>query len=196
VHEAVPGDRSGGRDWFPYAGALGADGRRLILSCVAGPRVSPGGIGQRDASIVHGLVEPMARGFLATTGTGLIQLDRDGQLVRELQPKARKVHLMDFALDEGGSLLYVSSCGERPALHRLHLGRERLEVLPSGGLCGVPLAVHDDRLLLAATTVGKHQGYPRGPWPPEDLRLIDLSDPAAGGRPVASGVPLDALVVH
>jgi hypothetical protein len=213
--------RGWGTDWFVYGGALSADERRLILSyhgrdttgadqflISPGSRVSasgraerrclgrgprwPCGPGRVDIPLVHGAVAAVETEFVgAAAEDGLLRLDRRARVV-ERMPVPPDDHLMDFALDGARSLLYVSSCGRRPAIQRLDLARNRQQTLPSGRVCGQPLAVHRDRfLVLAATRVDKH-GYPAGR---PRLRLIDLEDPDSGARVPRSGAPLDALVV-
>jgi hypothetical protein len=214
--------RGWGQDWFVYGGALSADERRLILSyhgtdttgadqfrISPGSRVSasgraerrclgrgprwPCGPGRVDIPPVHGAVAAVDTGFVGAAGeNGLVRLGRRGRVVGRISA-APDEHLMDFALDGARSLLYVSSCDRRPAIHRLDLARHRQQTLPSGRVCGQPLAVHRDRfLVLAGTTVDKH-GFPAGR---PRLRLIDLEDPDSGARVPRSGAPLDALVVR
>jgi hypothetical protein len=222
LREAERGKWTGwGTDWFAYGGALSADERRLILSYHGGDttgadqfRISPAGRiaasgraerrcrgrgprwpcgpGRADIPLMHGAVAAVETGFVGATGErGLLRLDRRGRVVGRMAV-APDDHLLDFALDEARSLLYVSTCGRRPAIRRLDLARHRRRTLPSGRFCGRPLAVHRDRfLVLSAAPVGRH-GLPRGRL---RLRLIDLEDAGSGTAVRGSEAPLDALVV-
>jgi hypothetical protein len=213
--------RGWGTDWFAYWGALSTDERRLILSyhgrdttgadlfrISPGSRVSasgraerrchgrgprwPCGPGRADIPLMHGAVAAVETGFLGATGEhGLLRLDRRARVVGRT-PVATDDHLMDFALGGARSLVYVSSCGRRPAIQRLDLARNRRQTLPSGRFCGRPLAVHRDRSLVLAATPVDRRGYPAGP---PRLRLIDLEDPHSGAAVRRSEAPLDALVV-
>jgi hypothetical protein len=215
--------RGWGTDWFAYGGALSADERRLVLSYhgrdTSGAdlfRISPGsgvsasgraerrcrgrgprwpcGPGRADIPRVHGSVAATETGFVSTSGEwGMLRLDRRARVVGRM-PVARGDHLMDFALDGARSLLYISSCGGRPAIRRLDLARNRWQSLPSGRFCGWPLAVHRDRfLVLSAKPVDKH-GFP-DPREQPRLRLIDLQAPDSGAPVRRSEAPLGALVV-
>jgi hypothetical protein len=213
--------RGWGTDWFAYWGALSTDERRLILSYhgrdTSGAdlfRISPGsrvsasgraerrcrgrgprwpcGPGRADIPLMHGAVAAVETGFVGATGEhGLLRLDRRARVVGRT-PVATDDHLMDFALGGARSLLYVSSCGRRPAIQRLDLARDRRQALPSGRFCGRPLAVHRDRFLVLAATPVDKRGYPAGQ---QRLRLIDLEDPDSGAPVRRSEAPLDALVV-
>ena len=140
----------------------------------------------------RGAVEPFGAGFLATTGSDVVEVGWDGDIVRRLQVKAHLVHLMNFALDAGRSLLYVSSCGRRPAIHRLDLERGGLRVLPSGGFCGEPLAVYGDRFLVLAAAHVDEAGVAGDI---EGLRLVDLEHPGGGKHLPGSVLSQDALFV-
>jgi hypothetical protein len=143
---------------------------------------------------MHGAVAAVETGFVGTIGErGLLRLDRRARVVERI-PVATDDHLMDFALDQARSLLYVSSCGRRPAIQRLNLARNRQKTLPSGRFCGRPLAVHRDRFLVLSATPVSKQGYPRPRAAPR-LRLIDLEHPNSGTPVRWSEAPLDALVV-
>jgi hypothetical protein len=156
-------------DWHVYGGALSTDERRIALSyhghdttgadlftVSAGSDVSHRSpaenrcVGRRRArrlcgrrrttiELAHGAVAAADNGFVAAAAEqGLIQLDQRGRVIRRMRV-ATKTHLMDFAFDSGRSLLFVSACGKRPAIHRLDLSRNRQETLPSGRFCGNPL---------------------------------------------------------
>jgi hypothetical protein len=222
LREAERGKWTGwGTDWFAYRGALSADERRLILSYHGGDtsgadvfRISPGsrvsasgraerrcrgrgprwpcGPGRADIPFVHGAVAPVETGFVGTAGErGLLRLDRRARVVGGM-PASPQDHLMDFALSGARSLLYVSSCGRRPAIQRVDLARNRQQTLPSGRFCGRPLAVHRDRFLVLAATPVDRRGVPAAQ---PRMRLIDLEDPDSGVPVRRSYVPLDALVV-
>jgi hypothetical protein len=64
--------------------------------------------------------------------------------------------------------------------------------LPSGRVCGRPLAVHRDRFLVMAATPVDKRGYPAAE---PRLRLIDLENPDPGAPVRRSDAPLDALVM-
>jgi hypothetical protein len=202
---AVPGRT--GRDWRMHWAAIAPDERRLVLSYHGGNTTGADWVDpSRDALHrcpsrrrsracafeVHGAVEPFGRGFLATTGDRVIELGRDGRVIRRLRLRPRNIHLMDFALDTARERLYLSSCGRRPVIQRLDLARDRLETLPSGRYCGAPLAVGAGFLVLAGARVDS-AGYTAGG--PAGLRLIDLARPGAGVPVPLAGRPLDAVVV-
>jgi hypothetical protein len=86
----------------------------------------------------------------------------------------------------------VSSCGKRPAIHRLDLTGGGLRALPSGRFCGEPLAVQGNRFLVLAAARGDEAGFA---GPTEGLRLLDLDHPGPGKRVPGSGAPQDALFV-
>jgi hypothetical protein len=193
-------------DWFVYWGALGPDERHLALSYHGGStgadwltlsddtikRCRSRGRAIGCVYEVHGAVESFGAGFIATTGSDVLEVGWDGDIVRRLQVKARLVHLMNFALDAGRSLLYVSSCGRRPAIHRLDLARGGLRVLPSGRFCGEPLAVYGDRFLVLAAAHVDEAGVAGDI---EGLRLVDLEHPGAGTPLPGSALPQDALFI-
>jgi hypothetical protein len=122
---------------------------------------------------------------------GLLRLDRRARVVGGM-PVLPQDHLMDFALSDSRSLLYVSSCGRRPAIQRVDLARNRQQTLPSGRFCGRSLAVHRDRFLVLAATPVDKRGLPAAQ---PRLRLIDLEDPDSGAPVRRSYAPLDAVVV-
>lgn len=183
----------GSKDWFVYWAALSEDERRLVLSYHGSNttgadsfRVSPrAGVSHpglkrgTDSPWTHGAVTAVGGKFISATGTGhLRELDRNGRVTRRLVVEARKTHLMDFAIDRGRRLVYVSSCGRNPAIQRVELAGAGRDTVSSGRFCGTPLAVHADRyLVLDARRVGK-LGYPG--TRPEGLRLLDLTNPAGG----------------
>jgi hypothetical protein len=212
-----------GTDWLAYGGALSADERRLILNYhgrdTTGAdlfRISPGsrvfasgraerrcrgrgprwpcGPGRVDIPPLHGAVAAVETGFVSATGEyGLVRLNQRGRVVGQM-PVGVGDHLMDFALDEASSLLYISSCGRRPAIQRLNLARKRHRSLPSGRFCGWPLAVHRDRFLVLSAKPVDKRGYPRPREQPR-LRIIDLKHPQSGAPVRRSDAPLDALIV-
>lgn len=223
VRESERSSRRGlGKQWYIYGAALSADERRIVLSyhgrdttgadhlrVSAGSHVSHGRRGKRpcvrhrgrlrcasvwtDIEEVHGAVAAIRTGFVGTAGEeGLVQLDRAGRLVRRIRVTP-ETHLMDFASDARRSLVYVSSCGKRPALYRFDLGRNRRDTVAGGRFCGQPLAVHDDRFLVLIASRLNAAGYPAGP--PRRMRLIDLEAPGSAKLVRRVGAPLDALVV-
>jgi hypothetical protein len=185
------------KDWLSYGGALSADERRLVLSYhggdttgadlfrVSGQGISPAGRadrpGRTDIGWAHGAVEAVGGKFLAATGSDrLLELNRDGRVTRRLPVRAVKAHLMDLAVDADRRLVYLSSCGVRPTIERLHLADGRRDTISSGNVCGRPMAGHADRyLVLDATEVGR-LGYSRSS--PDGLRLLDLRKPGSGRR--------------
>jgi hypothetical protein len=194
------------RDWWPYSAAVSGDERRLVVTYHGGTTTGAdwvdlsGDAGRRCAShpprracvfAVHGSVEAFGRGFVATTGKDMIELAADGRMVRRLPVKTRHDHLMDFALDADRSLLYVSRCGMRPVIRRVDLTRDRQSSLPSGRVCGAPLAVGGGMLVLNGGRVGR-SGYPEGKL---RLRLVDLEHPGDGVLVRRQGRPQDAVVV-
>ncbi|HUR87413.1 MAG TPA: hypothetical protein VMY78_18940 [Solirubrobacteraceae bacterium] len=200
----APRGRSG-PDWLPWWGAVSADGRRLVLSYhgsattgadrldLTGDAITRcPGRAQRRACVpaVHGAVEPFGRGFLATTGTDVVELSAGGRVLRRLDIGARDVHLMGFALDR--SVLYVSSCGRRPAIERLDLAGAVRDRLPSGRFCGMPLATGARVLVLAATRVDRSGLAAAGG---RTLRIIDLARPGDGIRVPGSRGVHDAVIV-
>jgi hypothetical protein len=222
LREAKRGKWTGwGTDWFAYRGALSADERRLILSYhgrdTSGAdafRISPGsrvsasgraerrcrgrgprwpcGPGRPTSRSCTALSRRSKRDSWGTTGErGLLRLDRRARVVGGM-PVSLHDHLMDFALSDARSVLYVSTCGRRPAIERVDLARNRQRTLPSGRFCGRPLAVHRDRFLVLAATPVDKRGFPAAP---PRLRLIDLEDPDSGAPVPRSVAPLDALVV-
>jgi hypothetical protein len=100
---------------------------------------------------------------------------------------------MDFALDVPRGLVYVSSCGGRPAIQRLDLADMRVTDVPSGPFCGAPLAVDEDRYLILATSRVDEVGIQ--PEVPTELRVLDLRHPGSGLHVNVSGVPQDAIAV-
>ena len=200
------------KDWYVYWAALSRDERRLIASYHGGDttggdrfRISPGpgvflGAGQQrpgwpHIGWLHGAVEPVGAGFLGATGSDwMLKLDRRGRESGRLRVRAAGTHLMDFAADAKRRLAYASSCGRRPVIERLDLGRGRRETLRSGRFCGRPLAVEGDRFLLVDATPVSRRGYPRSQQP--HLRLFDLERPGAGRAVPRSGGALDAVVVR
>jgi hypothetical protein len=194
-------------DWFVQWGALSPDEHHLALSYHGSSatgadllelsdstveRCRSGNPGNVCVGEVHGAVEPFGAGFLATTGSDMLEVGWNGEVIRRLRVRARLVHLMNFALDADRSLLYVSSCGKRPAIHRLDLTAGGLRVLPSGRFCGEPLAVQGDRFLILAAARVNEAGVP---GLPEGLRLLDFQHPGAGKSVPGSAAPQDALFV-
>jgi hypothetical protein len=201
AHHFVPGRTD--RDWSVHAGTPSGDERRFMVTYHGGNTtgadwvdLEPGALRRcesrdRDRACifeVHGGVEPFGDGFLATTGSRIVEVSRDGRIVRQLPLAPRNVHLMDFALDR--SHLYVSSCGMRPAILRLDLARDRVRPIRTGSVCGAPFAVGERFLVLSADRV--RHGY-AGDDP--RLRLIDLARAGAGVRVRHQGRPLDAAIV-
>jgi len=194
-------------NWFVWWGAISPDERHLALSyhgdSTSGAdlfdlsdgtvrRCRSNGCGADYVGEVHGALEAFGRGFLATTGSDMLQGAWDGDVVRRLSVRAAHDHLMDFALDADRSKLYVSSCGLRPGIHRLDLAGNGLSDLPSGHLCGAPLAVFGDRYLALAATRVDDAGVP---GVPDRLQLLRLGNTGAGTRVPGSGAPQDAIFV-
>jgi len=195
-------------DWWPYWGTVAPDERHVVLSYhgsdtsgadwleAAGdrfrrcPSVNPGYVCVAE---VHGAVEPYGAGFLATDGEGMLEVDWDGRVDR-LPVTARNVHLMDFALDARRGLVYVSSCGKRPAIQRLDLGTMKVTAVPSGRFCGLPLAVYEDRFLVVAGSRVDEAGFPEAPVGP--LRVLDLRHPGPGVPVRDPGTPQDAIALR
>jgi len=202
ANHTVPGRID--REWSVHAGTPSADGRRFILTYHGGNTtgadwvdLAPGALRRcesREADKacifeIHGGVEPYRDGFLATTGSRVVEASRDGRIVHRLPLAPRNVHLMDFALNR--SHLYVSSCGKRPAILRLDLARDRVQTMRSGRFCGAPFAVGAGFLVMSADRV--RNGY-AGDAP--RLRVIDLADAGAGVPVLHRGRPLDAVIVE
>jgi hypothetical protein len=213
-----------GKDWSVYRAALSADERRLFLSyhggdttgadlfrisptldisatgmaerrCANRPPRWPCGPGRTDAPRVHGAVTAVGAGFVGTTGTNdLLELDRGGHRIRRLRVRENNSHLMDFALNDDRRHLYVSACARRPTIQRFDLERGRLGTVPSGAVCGRPLAIYGNRFLLLAALRGNKSGYPTTTT--EELRLLDLEERGAGRRVPRSASPVDAVVVR
>jgi hypothetical protein len=201
ANHSVPGRTD--RDWYVQAGTPSADERRFMVTYHGGDTtgadwvdLAPGALRRCESREsdkacifeVHGGVEPYRDGFLATTGSRVVEISRDGRIVRRLRLEPRNVHLMDFALNR--SHLYGSSCGKRPAILRLDLARDRVQTMRSGRFCGAPFAVGAGFLVISADRV--RYGY-AGDAP--RLRVIDLADPGAGVPVPHRGRPLDAVIV-
>jgi hypothetical protein len=198
---SVPGRTD--RDWSVHAGALAADERRFLLTYHGGNTtgadwidLAPGAL-RRCASResdkacifeIHGGVEPYRDGFLATTGSRVLEVSREGHILRQLPLAPRNVHLMDFVRDR--SQLYVSSCGQRPAILGLDLLHDRVQTMRSGRFCGAPFAVGAGFLVISADRVRRDYAgdNPR-------LRVIELADVGAGVPVHHRGRPLDAVIV-
>ena len=121
---------------------------------------------------VHGSVEAVGDSFIATTGSGMVRIDAADGGTDELDPRAEKVHLMSFGLDQGGSVAYISACGDPPSVNRLDLETNRVHVMPSGQECGDLLGVAAGRYAALAVAPG---GGVEGVDPQAvRLRQIDL----------------------
>ena len=192
------------RDWSVYAGAPSADERVFMLTyhgdnTTGADRVDLGARAPRRCASpdsekacifeIHGGVEPYRDGFLATTGSRVVEVSHEGQILRRLPLAPRNVHLMDFALER--SQLYVSSCGTRPAILRLDLASGRIQSTRSGRFCGAPLAVGAGFLAVSADRM--RHGYEADDDP--RLRLISLAEAGAGVPVAHSGRPLDAVII-
>jgi hypothetical protein len=190
-------------DWLPYWGTVAPDERHVVLSYhgsdttgadwldAAGNRL------RRCPSVrggfvcvgeVHGAVAPYGAGFLATDGSGMLEVDWNGRIDR-LPVKPQNVHLMDFALDGSRGLVYVSSCGSRPTIQRLDLAEMQVTAVP----CGLPLAVYEDRFLVFAASPVDESGVPEAPV--GGLRVLDLRHPGPAVRVRLSGIPQDAIAL-
>jgi hypothetical protein len=194
-------------DWLPYWGTVSPDERHAALSYhgsdttgadwldAAGGgfrRCRSGGFGIGCVAEVHGAVAPYGAGFIATTGSGLVEVSWNGRVER-LPVRPRNVHLMDFVLDASRGLAYVSSCGNRPTIQRLDLARMRVRKVASGGFCGLPLAVYGDRFLVLAASPVDAAGYPEAPV--GRLRVLDLRRPGSGVPVRVPGTPQDAIAL-
>jgi hypothetical protein len=200
---AVPGRTT--RDWQVQWATPSIDERRAMLTYHGGNTTGADWLdltrtplrrcrGQhRDRACVfevHGAVEAYRHGFLATTGSGVLEVSRNGRIVRRLPLEPRNVHLMDLVLER--EHLFVSSCGKRPAIQRFDLNSDRVETLRSGRFCGAALAAGAGFLALAASRVDRF-GYS---GPNTGLRLVDLGEPGAGIAVPRRGRPLDAIIVE
>ena len=213
-----------GKSWQVYSAALSADERRLVLSyhggdtsggdwfrisptfdisaggmaerrCLDRPPRWPCGPGRTDVLRVHGAVTAVRAGFVAATGSNdLLELDRRGHATGRLRVRENNGHLMDFALDDDRRHVYVSACARRPTIQRFDLARGRRATVPSGSVCGRPLAVHGDRFLFLAPSRVDKWGYPT--LRTEELRLVDLEQRDAGQRVPRSAGPVDAVIVR
>jgi hypothetical protein len=193
------------RDWWVYWGAPSTDERTFMFTYHGGNTTGADWLDLSDAAVrrcegrdrdraclfeVHGAVEPYGSGFLATTGSEVIQVAANGRVTRRLRAKPRNVHLMHFALDADRAQLYMSSCGNRPAVQRVDLARDRVKTIRSGHICGAAVAVGAGFLVLAGAPA--EHGYAA-----TDLRmhLIDLADPGPAVPVRRPGRLLDALVL-
>jgi hypothetical protein len=201
ANHSVPGRAE--RDWSVQAGTASVDERRIVLTYHGGNTTGADWIDRAPGAPrrcksresdkacifeIHGGVEPYRDGFLATTGSHVIEVSRDGRVVRRVPLAPRNVHIMDFVLNR--SHLYVSSCGKRPAILRFDLAHDRVRRMRSGRFCGVPFAVGAGFLVMSADRVlrGYAGDVPR-------LRVIDLASPGPGVRVPHRGRPLDAVIV-
>jgi hypothetical protein len=194
-------------DWWPYWGTVAPDERHVMLSYhgstsgadflnAVGDRFRRSSCARRGflcVGEVHGAVEPYGAGFLAADGQGLIEVHLNGR-VDVLPVKPGDVHLMDFVLDAPRGLVYVSSCGKRPAIQRLDLAKMRVAAIPCGRYCGMPLAVYEDRFLVIGASPVDAPDIPEPPNGP--LRVLDLGHPGPGIPVGLSGTPQDAIVLR
>jgi hypothetical protein len=161
--------RAGGLDWWVYGAAVepaeqtllvsyhgsstsGADRLRIgpsgVEACTPPPRPYPG----RACIEIHGRIEPYGGKLLAATGDGssILVLDREGRRLRNLDPRLKGNHLMEFTLDRRQGLLYaVGSCGYAGGLAEATIasGRRRLLERPRNlRICG-------DRIVVASPTL-------------------------------------------
>lgn len=108
---------------------------------------------------VHGSVAVYEGGVVAATGEApIIQIDRRGRMVQSWKSGIPGNHLMQFALDRKGRVLYaLGSCGYRGGLSRIDLesGRSRVTGYrtsrASGGVCGERLALGPESLIVVAS---------------------------------------------
>jgi hypothetical protein len=214
-----------GKNWQVYSAALSADERRLVLSyhggdtsggdwfrisptfdisaggtadrrCLDRPPRWPCGPGRTDVPRVHGAVTAVRAGFVAATGSNdLLELDRRGHATGRLRVRENDGHLMDVALDDDRRRVYVSACAKRPTIQRFDLARGRRTTVPSGRVCGRPLAVYGDRFLFLAARRVTRWGFP-SVTTAEELRLVDLEQRDAGQRVPRSAGSVDAVVVR
>jgi hypothetical protein len=174
-----------GRSWFVWWIAVSPDERRIALAyhggcggdagvdlCTTGADVlgltdsdglvpcSPSHPDEPQAgcsAVVHGAVAAYREGFVAATGTStLVELDRDGRVVRELDSRLARNHVMTLALDPDAGTVYVTgSCPYAPGLNRVTLATGRVDVLaPASGrraICGERTAIGPGPLLALAT---------------------------------------------
>jgi hypothetical protein len=151
--------RAAGRDWWVYSGALSNDGSVLVLSyhggcgpgfwnaCTTGAdrlAVSAEGLRRCRARLrdvgcltdVHGSVAAHGDGFLAATGSEVLELDEAGAVVRSLRVNLN-AHVMQIA--ESGSDLYaVGSCDQGGGLSAVDLSTEAVQTWTS--FCGERLS--------------------------------------------------------
>lgn len=151
--------RAAGRDWWMYWGALSNDGSVLVLSyhggcgpgfwnaCTTGAdrlAVSAEGLRRCRARLpdvgcltdVHGSVAAHGDGFLAATGSKVLELDEAGAVVRSLKVNLN-AHVMQIAVS-GSDLYAVGSCDQGGGLSAVDLGTEAVQTWTS--FCGERLA--------------------------------------------------------
>jgi hypothetical protein len=151
--------RAAGRDWWVYWGALSNDGSVLVLSyhggcgpgfwdaCTTGAdrlAVSAEGLHRCRARLpdvgcltdVHGSVAAHGDGFLAATGSKVLELDEAGAIVRSLKVNL-KAHVMQIAVS-GSDLFAVGSCDQGGGLSAVDLGTEAMQTWTS--FCGERLS--------------------------------------------------------
>jgi hypothetical protein len=183
-----------GADSFRVSPGSGVFGEAPQRRCPAAVPPSRCPSDRTDIGLAHGAVTAARAGFVAATGGHtMLRLDRRGRETGRLHLKGQLGHLMDFEIDAGRRLLYVSACDARPGILRVELGRGRRKSVDSGDFCGPPLAVHADRFLLFNAARVDRSGW-RG-FRSEELRLLDFRRPGAG-RPIPrSARALDAVLV-
>jgi hypothetical protein len=188
-----------GHDWRIYTAAISPDERRLLVSYhgtsttgvdwieITGKRLErcrrePVFPGAGCVGDVHGAVEPYRDGLLGATGShSIVEVGRGGGVVRKLETRLRRTHLMELALDSDHARLYaVGSCYQGAGLSRLDLrtGRARVLARPEAGahlygklpkVCGDRIAIAGGSLLAIAKTSSASPS-PRGPG---TLLLVD-----------------------
>jgi hypothetical protein len=151
--------RAAGRDWWVHWGALSNDGSVLVLSyhggcgpgfwnaCTTGAdrlAVSAEGLRRCRARLpdvgcltdVHGSVAAHGDGFLAATGSKVLELDEAGAVVRSLKVNLN-AHVMQIAVS-GSDLYAVGSCDQGGGLSAVDLGTEAVQTWTS--FCGERLS--------------------------------------------------------
>jgi len=210
-----------GHDWWIYTAAISTDERRLLVSYhgasttgvdwidITGTRFGrcreePLFPGAACAGNVHGGVEPYRDGVLAATGSHtIVELSRDGGVVRNLETRLRRTHLMELALDPDGARLYaVGSCYKGGGLGRVDLrtGRSRVLAQPEAvariygklpEICGDRIAVARGSVLAIAKTSSASPSSRRS----GALLLVDSLSGRLIRKVATPAEPVDVIVV-
>lgn len=173
-----------GRSWFVYGIAVSPDERRIALSYHGGCGAETSDLGTTGAdvlglgadatlspcvpshptetyagcsAVVHGAALAYRDRFVAATGTSkVVELDGDGRVVRELESRLARNHLMQLALDARAGRIYsTGSCRYAPGLTAVTLATGRAVVLaPASGrraVCAERTAIGRGPLLALVT---------------------------------------------